>query len=263
MPELKYISCILPGAKKQTPHHGPDRAGNWHGNYRGPNFDYKFNEYGFRGPQLERDTPALASFGPSFSVGVGIPVELRFCDLVAKKHNLTNFSFASTGGDNLAIMRNINSFFNSSCENIDVKLLVVMWADCARFSYAVPTKDDYVRVTRGPGWIDEMTKEEQNHMIYWSQNCSELHLLEHVRTVDLLAKLHNIPVIQVSTNFVKINFDIKSFYSKPVWYESNQMRDFIAWKDFGRDNHPGIKTHQSVANIINAIIKNNILALSK
>ena len=165
MPELKYISCILPTAKKQTPYHGPDRLGNWHGNYRGPDFDYQFNNFGFRGPEIENNTPALVSFGPSFSVGVGIPVDLRFSDLVAKKHSLVNYSFASTGGDNLAIMRNINSFFSNNCENIDVKLLVVMWADCARFSYISHTKDDYFRVTRGPGWIDEMTDEEKEERL--------------------------------------------------------------------------------------------------
>lgn len=264
MPESDYITCILPSDTKQTIYHGPDRPGNWHGNYKGPDFNYNFNNLGFRGPELNSNDLALVSFGPSFAMGLGVPQENRYADLIAKKFNLTNFSFASTGGDNLSILRNITSFFSKNCENLNVKLIIVLWADCARFSCIKQTDKDYIRLTYGPGWKD-LSKEQTEYMLYWSQNTSELHLLEYTRIVDLLAKKHNFPIIQISTNFVKLSphFNTPSFYCKPIWYDDKSfIKDFIAWKDFARDNHPGIKTHQSVANIIYGIMENNTIQIN-
>lgn len=212
--------------------------------YQGPDFNYTFNSFGFRGPELELNKDCLVSFGPSLAVGIGVPEEKRFTELLASHYQLKHFSFACHGGDNLSIFNNITKFFDNNFENLNVKKLIVLWADTSRYSTFTETKNSFERKIFGAGFEKNMSKEQLDFLLFWEKNCSQLYTLDFAKNVDLLCKIKNIECIQISVNHIELSkkYNIDSFYSKNEWYS----RNIISWKDYGRDFHPGIKSHEGI-----------------
>ena len=247
----RYFTCVSPDDPHSTVYHGADTPENFNKKYTGPNFTYNFNNLGFRGEEIDAISPAIVSFGPSLSAGYGVPQELRYGDLVANNNKSKHFSFGGHGGDSLTILSNINSFFLNNKENINVKFISVMWPDTSRFSFYNKETNPLFISSIGAGF-PTLTKEQENFMLYWTTNVSELYTIEMARSVDLLCKSHNIPCVQLCHTEMTIakNFKIDSLYFDKDWYIWNLLR----YEDRGRDNHPGIKTHQNIADLINKII---------
>jgi hypothetical protein len=206
--------------------------------YDGPDFNYSFNSMGFRGPELDTSTPALASFGCSHTVGIGIPEETRFASVFAKKLGLINYCFAVNGSDNLSIMRNVTAFLKNNMENTSTKIILVAWSIRNRFSIAVEPKDNRV----------EVIVPNQNHplsglddlKVLWAEHCADVYALECIKTVDVLCKLAKVKCIQITLDRKPFDIDFKniaSFYKDFMW-------DPL---DMARDLHYGIRTHAMIA----------------
>ena len=205
--------------------------------YTGPDFDYKFNSLGFRGPELDNSTPALASFGCSHTVGTGVPEEHRFATLFAKKLDLINYCFAVGGSDNLSIMRNVVAFLKNNKENTNTKLILVCWSLSNRFSILKPNSKNLLKSVV-PG-NDEGWEGINDLKVLWNQYSAEAYTLEFIKTVDILCKLANVKCIQINI-FTPLTVSFKKITS---YYDDFNFTEL----DKGRDRHFGILTHASIA----------------
>ena len=207
--------------------------------YDGPEFNYVFNSLGFRGPELDTSTPALASFGCSHTVGIGIPEETRFASVFAKKIGLTNYCFAIGGSDNLSIFRNLVAFIKNNKENTNTKLILVAWSYHSRLSI-VDFSTNKQEVTNT--WSKHHILEINDLIVLWEKYASQLYTLELMKATHVLCQTAGIQLIQLNCfeQWFKLEHkEIDSLYN---------IKCIIL--DKARDTHYGIKTHQNLSDMI-------------
>jgi hypothetical protein len=160
--------------------------------WRGIEIEYRYNSMGFRGAEPEQGKPCYVSFGDSNTVGVGLHLHQAYPELIAKHFDVAHYSFAKQGIDAASVFRNIHLFFKNNMHSLDVKFMTVLWPVWDRFTwvehghYQPLMKENY----RNP--------QQRQFMDYWEQEVSLNYTVHFAHTIDLLCKLHNIPLVQTT-----------------------------------------------------------------
>lgn len=96
----------------------------WHA-YPVQDFDYKFNSWGFRGPEYNNyiGKPVNICLGDSFTVNVGGPIEYSWCSQLAKNFDIPTLNLGMDGASNDAI----KLVYDRACEIFDVRHTFVMY----------------------------------------------------------------------------------------------------------------------------------------
>lgn len=211
----------------------------------GGDFDYRFNDLGFRSPQIKEGTDCVVTFGCSNALGVGVPEDKRFGDIIANRLGYQPYNFASVGSDFAWTAHNILLFFQNNFHKLKPKVIVVLWPDLARFSWATRNQDnDNLVHTIIPSIVKENSW-EQSFMLNWSSKASLVYLLYTARAIELLCKAHKIKIVQQLTNDIDDYFnDIESL--KYDYFLYNPYDHSLFW-DKGRDSHIGVESHKKIA----------------
>lgn len=90
------------------------------------NFDYKFNSWGFRGPEYEQfiGKPINICLGDSFTVNVGDPIEYSWCNQLAKNFSIPTINLGMDGAGNDAI----RIVYERACTLFDVQDTFVVYS---------------------------------------------------------------------------------------------------------------------------------------
>ena len=97
----------------------------WH-EYSIQDFDYKFNSWGFRGPEYEQFVGKSVNIclGDSFTVNVGGPIEHSWCSQLAQHFDIPTINLGMDGAGNDAI----KLVYNRACNLFDVQHTFVMYS---------------------------------------------------------------------------------------------------------------------------------------
>jgi len=254
MSVLEYNRSINPQREpKHSEYHGPsDSVQGRRADYTGPEYSYRFNDQGFRSPELTANDPCVVSFGCSVTMGQGVPEEKRFANLVAERYNLNHYCFAAGGSDNLCIFKNFTSFLHNNQEGLDTRLVVILWS--------FPSRVSICRLdARGLPWERTLVNQDSypeddklaDYHLGWIKHSADLYTLQFVKAADVMANLAGLKIVQLCIEEIKTPYrHIDSFYSKSEWYKYPSPLGVV---DLGRDQHPGMISHQNIADIINNI----------
>jgi len=225
-------------------YHAKDNAfKKFYKDYTGPDFNYNFNSLGFRSPELDKDNPALASFGCSHTMGVGVPEASRFSYVFAKKLGLINYDFSVSGCGNLDIIRNLVAFLKKDRKNTDTRMILIAWSHPTRSNVITYRNEKLIAEMIYPAQDHFKDKQIDMYKELWHQYGSQVYTLEIMKTAELLCELAGIPLIQ---------FNVYQKY----WTLPHKPIDTlyqIDWKelDKGRDaSHFGIQTHAQIADLL-------------
>jgi hypothetical protein len=97
-------------------------------------FVYRFNSLGFRGEEPKPDVPCIVTLGCSITMGVGVPEEMRWGDLVAEHYGIQHYNFGLGGSDGLSLLENA-AYLLSGRIDLDIRAMLVLWPGNNRFSY--------------------------------------------------------------------------------------------------------------------------------
>jgi hypothetical protein len=89
-------------------------------------FDYKFNSWGFRGPECTQyiGKPVNICLGDSFTVNVGGPIEYSWCSQLAEHFDIPTLNLGMDGAGNDAI----RLVYDRACDLFDVQNTFVMYS---------------------------------------------------------------------------------------------------------------------------------------
>ena len=161
-------------------------------------FDYRYNSWGFRGPEYEQyiGKPVNICLGDSFTVNLGGPVAHSWCSQLAKYFDIPTVNLGMDGAGNDAI----KLVYNRACEVFDVQNTFVMYAylhrravdnkfihylntnDAENFEYFVEQRITNAIECALPGWnwTDEEKKFISDKGIYF---LDALYFSDH-QTID-------------------------------------------------------------------------------
>lgn len=208
-------------------------------------FNYRFNSLGFRSNEILPKTACVVTFGCSHAVGVGVPEEKRFGDIIANKLGYNPYNFGVSGADFYIILHNILTFVENNLHNLNVKYIIILWPEIARFSwFAKDLNEKNFITTEVPRSIKKDSWQE-NFIINWQKYVAVPYLFNSIRSVDTIFKNLQIPVFQQLSNNLLVENEIASLrYDTGIYNPINQYS--LAW-DRGRDTHFGPLTHQKIA----------------
>ena len=231
-----YRSCTTPTyGKDGSAHHWPDEI------------SYNWNSLGFRSNELQKDKKSIATFGCSFTTGVGIPQHQRFGDVVAREHDMDHYCFGTPAADNMTIFHNFLHFAEHDIKNLDLQYVLILWTFKGRFTWHNNGNLDteYSMDVQPETW-------QRKFLIDWDANVATCYLETMMRSVDQICKLKNIPVIQTIVEPIILPSDVNSFFQYPHFNKNNSIL-----VDKARDNsHPGKMTHSKLAKFYCDIISN-------
>ena len=180
--DLKYFKRSANYSNTTSGMDHPDRCffstEDWHA-YPVQDFDYKFNSWGFRGPEYTQyiGKPINICLGDSFTVNVGGPIEHSWCSQLAEHFDIPTINLGMDGAGNDAI----KLVYNSACDLFDVQNTFVMYSYLHRrlvdnkFDLGVYNDDEnfkYFLEYRIPN-VFECT------IPYWNYDQQELDFLKH------------------------------------------------------------------------------------
>ena len=222
-----------------------------------PHFNYVINSHGFRGDEIP-STIDLAAFGCSFTFGTGIPNDMLWHNLLAKKLNTTCFNF----GQPACSIESIVDIFLIASNHTTIKKAIFLLPNINRLQIAKKHPDcdliNYVNVM--PDYSSAVNElfgvssdkvyrgipEEEIYKICKNQ----LYLLDHIaqeRGVQIYISSWE----EETYNFIK-QLDLEVVIL-PQW---KSLSLEFAKSDLARDlKHPGIKHHELFANKIIDYIK--------
>jgi len=209
-------------------------------------FTYTFNSLGFRSKEPVPGEECVVTFGCSYTVGVGIPQEKRFGDIVARNLNLAHYDFAVEGADMIQVAHNFSTFFDKEFHQLNPKHILILWPDIARFSWLGADDRNIPLIVREvPATVDDNSWQGQ-FMAQWGNNVSIVYLMQCIRFVEMLCRKYNIKLLQQCVNnvFVGTNLDSWKYCPdalNPAW--NNTM-----YWDNSRDYHFGPISHEKIAN---------------
>ena len=98
--------------------------------YPEQDFDYKFNSWGFRGPEYDQfiNTPVNICLGDSFTVNVGGPISHSWASQLAEHFDIPTLNLGMDGAGNDAIQL----LYQRACEVFDVQDTFVMYSFLSR-----------------------------------------------------------------------------------------------------------------------------------
>jgi len=98
----------------------------WFKNYPIQDFDYKFNSWGFRGPEYNQyiSKPVNICLGDSFTVNVGGPIEHSWPSLLQEKFDIPclNLGMDGAGNDSIRLV------YDRACKLFDVQKTFVVYS---------------------------------------------------------------------------------------------------------------------------------------
>lgn len=127
--DLEYFEHSSSYHKKYSGMDNPHQSRNSLGyflEYPIKDFDYKFNSWGFRGPEYDQyiGQPVNICLGDSFTVNVGGPVEHSWVSQLAEHFDIPTVNLGMDGAGNDAI----KLVYNRACEVFDVQDTFVMYS---------------------------------------------------------------------------------------------------------------------------------------
>lgn len=240
-----YIhNCII---NETLDYYGTDTPDIQNPNWTEP-ISYRFNSIGFRSREITDIENSVVTFGCSHAMGVGVPEEKRFGDLIAKQLNLTPYNFGIGGKDFSCVSHNVLVFLNECIATKKFpKHIIIMWPDIGRFTWLRDYIDfhNFCIETELPSAVKEYSW-QSNFIVKWEERVAIIYLLQCMRAIDLICKSNNVNLLQQIFSFFKFeNADIDSFKICPELIHPTE-KSTIVW-DYGRDRHPGPITHQKIA----------------
>lgn len=112
----------------------------WFLNYPIQNFDYKFNNWGFRGPDYEqyKNKPVVLCIGDSFTANIGGPISYSWPSLLQKHFDIPCLNFGVERASN----DSQREIYNKAIELFDVKYTFVVYGLLhRRLEYTTPEED--------------------------------------------------------------------------------------------------------------------------
>ena len=182
------------------------------------NFTYKFNSHGFRCNEFT-DHPNIIFLGCSHTVGVGLPVDKTFAQLVSKKLNLQCINLAVAATSNDTAFRLARYWI----PKMNPKIVVVMSPDPARF--------ELITSKNKVNFMPKPTPEPQYTGFYndWIMCDDNLKLNQEKNKLAIESIAH-----QNSAKFIFLD-----------------ALSTIAYIDYGRDLwHCGVENNKVIADII-------------
>ena len=246
--DIKYFSITTPGHVAYVDEYwGNDdikHAEEW----LYEQFNYRINDYGFRGNLVIPKEIDIAAFGCSFTFGTGLAEHMLWHNLLAKELNMLSFNF---GLPARSIESCVDSFLILS-KHIRISNAIFLFPSLNRFQLAKENPDTkgevyYLNTTPtfksalnesfgiNEDYLHRSMPEEETKNICKNQ----IYLLEH------MAKLRNVIVYISSWDLLTYNFlcelDLSYVKLLPVW-KSESLE--YANNDLARDKcHPGPKHH--------------------
>ena len=98
--------------------------------YKIQNFDYKFNSWGFRGPEYKGyiGNKVNICIGDSYTVNLGGPLEHSWVSQLSKKFNIPTLNLGVSGAGNDAI----KLIYENACKIFDIQNTFVMYSHLHR-----------------------------------------------------------------------------------------------------------------------------------
>jgi hypothetical protein len=127
--DLKYYEISANYRNTTSGMDHPDKglvtSKDWHA-YPIQDFDYKFNSWGFRGPDYNQyiDKKVNICLGDSFTVNVGGPIEHSWCSQLALHFDAPTLNLGMDGAGNDAI----RLVYDRACDLFDVQNTFVMYS---------------------------------------------------------------------------------------------------------------------------------------
>ena len=169
-------------------------------NWLNSKFTYKFNSEGFRSREFLNE-PAIAFFGCSFTLGVGLPLETSWPYIVSSRLNLACYNLAIAGSSNDTAFR----MAYSRLETIKPKMVIF----CQTYSHRFEIFDGIGFSGKGPhgdngNYENEWMAYSQNTLLNKEKNrlgmnqlCTDLGIkflateVEKLEIVDLARDLYH------------------------------------------------------------------------
>jgi len=180
-------------------------------------FKYTFNSHGFRCEEFTNED-SIMFLGCSYTMGIGLPIEDTWSNIVAKKVNLQYVNLAIGGGSNDTAFR----FCLGWIDRIKPKMVIFLEPPGFRIELVNGHKNKIVSINdrgRYPEFINEWNLTDDNNY---------LNALKNNLAIQALCDIRN----------------IKYFH-----FKFNQLTD--NWSDWARDlMHPGPNTHLRFAHYV-------------
>jgi hypothetical protein len=219
-------------------------------------FNYKINNYGFRGTDLPNSTD-IAAFGCSFTFGTGLPEEMLWHRLLSVELNKTSVNF---GLPSRSISSMIDMFLILS-QHIQIKNAVFLFPSLTRLQIAKnhPNLDILTHLNICNDVNSAVNKDFgiDSSDIYRSIPLEDMYKIckNQIYLLDYIARLRNISIYISSWenqtyNFLKL-MELESIVLLPEW-----TSQYVPIDDKARDKkHPGPLHHVKWMNQIKGFIK--------
>lgn len=103
-------------------------------------FTYQFNSAGFRSDEFDADAPGIVFLGCSHTVGVGLPVETTFSNIIATELNLKCYNLGVAGAANDTAFRLADYYIPS----LNIKTVVFLSSERTRFELFTDNEERYI-----------------------------------------------------------------------------------------------------------------------
>jgi hypothetical protein len=179
------------------------------------NFTYKFNSYGFRCNEFNDDA-GIVFLGCSHTVGVGLPLEQTFSQIISKQLNLQCINLAVPATSN-------DTAFRLACHwipKMKPKIVVMMSPDPARFELI--TQDNKINFMPRPipskkyeGFYNDWVFNDDNMLLNQEKNKAGVEILSQKNSAKFI-------FIDALTTIDYVD------YGRDLWHSGVQCNRYIA-----------------------------------
>ena len=184
--------------------------------YTETSITYEHNSYGYRTKEFELNAtrPSIVCIGCSFTYGTGVTNDSTWVSKIAQQYPDYNvYNLGYPGGSSDTVVRTLLSVGNK----LNTKIVCVLWPEVYRFELY---RQHYIQ--------NILISNEQHQKFFIPDVLNDIHFdnlqYKNQALLNLLAEKYQWQVIENSTKWIHRNH-----------------------QDYGRDSHPGPKTHQLVA----------------
>jgi len=187
--ELAYRYGIATSQHYRTAHE------QYNSNWTQADFDYAFNEYGFRDGPVQH-TVDTCYYGCSITMGDGVPQADRWTSCMDQQHTWTsnNFAIAGTGIEECLYM------FVQTARLVQMKRAVFFLPDASRYTVAVPQDSDNITYNNiYANNFEQLKHTELRRTAELLYRLPDTYSIDRARTainlIRCIAELHHIQVI--------------------------------------------------------------------
>lgn len=202
----------------------------WFTNYPIQDFDYKYNSWGFRGPEYDQyvGKPVNICLGDSFTVNLGGPIEYSWPSLLQEKFDIPCLNLGMDGAGNDAI----RLVYDRACEIFDVQKTFVVYSYLHRRLVNSRFKSEPYNYT------DNVTYFEYNAIHDAFFNFIPPWCWTHIEYSYISQKI----APYVNNYELSWELDIPRHYVDELQYNNVKGAEWPTYKDFvaGADPHPDV-----------------------